>query len=298
MISFSQVTFSYSAQETRDANRRKRHRRGRDSEAAAHPPKDAVLREVSLTIPNGGFVGLAGHTGSGKSTVLKLMAGLLQPTAGSVSYQDGCTRTDIGLLFQYPERQLFSQTVRADVAYGPRMRGRSNEDVQCAVTWALTACGLPEECWDESPFHLSGGEQRRAALAGVLALEPQVLLLDEPTAGLDPLGRTQLATLLARLRRQGMTVVAASHDLDFLEKTSEIAVLSNGRLIIDGPPETVLAQQDILTSSGLDSPFAVQLAHRLHEHGMDVPAYCPDERTLAAAVAKWAANADSNRADC
>lgn len=285
MIELSQVSFSYTSASTPDTGRRKRRSHAPVPGDASQPIAAAVLSDVSLTIPSGAFVGIAGQTGSGKTTLLMLMAGLVRPTTGSVSYGAGWTRTDIGLMFQYPERQLFSQSVLDDVAFGPKMQGRTDEEARADAAWALCSCELPESLWQANPFRLSGGEQRRAAFAGVLALRPQALLLDEPTAGLDQQGRAHLMAHIARLRQDGMTVVAASHDLDFLAQTDRIAVLRDGHLLFQGKPEAVLTQRDALASCGLAAPFAVELAYRLREGGLALPTYCPDERALAKAIA-------------
>lgn len=275
-------------------------------------PKDAVLHEVSLEVPSGGLVGIAGSTGSGKSTLLQVTAELLQPFSGTVSTSSdkqpeaidtqtakrtrrfpwkrrGKTgtfkgRPAIGLVFQYPERQLFAQTVIDDVMFGPRNLGRDTEGARADAEWALGLVGLPQAFWERNPFQLSGGEQRRAALAGVLAMRPHTLALDEPTAGQDPARRTELIALIERLRAQGIGVLMASHDMDLLALCDRIAVLDHGRVALEGAPLQVFAEADSLAACGLVPPAIIQFATTLQQAGVDIPLTF-DSKVLADALA-------------
>ncbi len=251
--------------------------------APGTPLARAALRGVSLEISPGERVGILGPTGSGKSTLAQHLAGLLEPTAGRV-WLNGTVahertspararRRRVGLAFQYPEDQIFEQTVFREVAFGPRNLGLEETEIARRVRWALKMVGLDAvEMEDRVPFTLSGGEMRRVALAGVLAMHPEVLILDEPTAGLDPRGRREL---LARVRiwqeETGLTLILVSHDLDELARVVErVVLLQGGQVVADGPVRRVLSDGELLRATGLDVPRPVALLQALREAGWEV----------------------------
>ncbi len=250
--------------------------------APGTPLARPALHEVSLKIAPGERVGLVGRTGAGKSTLVQLIAGLLTPTAGRVlldgipaherSAAARAARLRVALAFQYPEHQFFEQTVAREIAFGPRNLGLGSEEIGARIRWALEMVGLDTAMENRSPFTLSGGEMRRVALASILALRPEVLILDEPTAGLDPRGRREL---LARVRawqeETGATLILISHDLGELARVVERAiVLDRGRVAADGPARQVLSDAAALSAAGLDVPQPVALLHALRESGWDV----------------------------
>ena len=251
--------------------------------ASRTPLERRALRNVSLRIGPGERVGIAGPTGSGKSTLVQHLAGLLQPTAGRVLL-DGTPahrRTDaarrlrrrVGIAFQYPEDQIFEHTVFREVAFGPRNLGMKEQELASRVNWALTAVGLdPETMRSRTPFTLSGGEMRRVALASILALRPEVLILDEPTAGLDPRGRRQLLDHVAASQAAtGMTLIVVSHDLESLARiANRMIVLRDGEIATDGPTRRVLSSLDALDATELDPPTPVVLLQRLRSAGLPV----------------------------
>lgn len=232
-----------------------------------------ALREVTFHLPAGSFVGIIGATGSGKSTLIQHFNGLLLPTVGEVRVGDVTLRPGsrvpptlrqrVGLVFQYPEHQLFAETVEEDVAYGPRNFGWPEDLVRQRVREALEAVGLdPDRVARRSPFALSGGEKRRVALAGVLAAQPEVLVLDEPTAGLDPRGRNQLVALIRRLHREeGMTVIWVTHTMEEVaELADRLLVLQEGRLVLEGSPAEVFSRRDVLQQAGIEVPEPAAVA--------------------------------------
>ena len=243
-----------------------------------------ALADVSLTIGEGEFLGVIGHTGSGKSTFMQLLNGLLLPTGGSVVVDGFDTRDKkqcrsaralVGLVFQYPEYQLFEETVARDVAFGPKNLGLSEEEARARALEALTLVGLdPARFAEKSPFDLSGGEKRRAALAGILAMRPKYLALDEPMAGLDPRGRRQVLALLQQLRQEtGCTIIMVSHSMDDVARYAErIAVLDHGRLAMLGTPAAVFSEMETLRDMGLSVPQATTLAALLRARGFALPA--------------------------
>ncbi len=241
-----------------------------------------ALRGVTLRIAAGEIVGIIGPTGSGKSTLIQHFNGLLRPTGGAVRIAGEdlwAPRTDrrrvrqrVGLVFQFPEYQLFEDTVRHDVAYGPRNLGLPESEIRDRVDEALRAVGLdPRQFGDRSPFSLSGGEMRRAALAGVLAMRPQVLVLDEPTAGLDPRGKEALLQRLTALHRQGLTIVLVTHSMDEVARLARrVVVMNAGRVMGDGPPREIFAREDDLRRIGLDLPQAARLVRLLRRQGIPI----------------------------
>lgn len=242
---------------------------------------DWALRDVSFQVRRGEFVGVAGRTGSGKSTLLQLMGGLLRPAEGRVLLGEGCGF--VGLVFQHPERQLFAPTVREDVAFGPCNQGLSQPEIDKRVEDALLAVGLDaRDIANKSPFELSGGQQRRVAIAGILAMRPSVLVLDEPTAGLDPRAREELLGLISSLHAGGITCVMVSHSMDDLARMSQrIIILGDGRLLADGSPSDVLADPDVLEGAGLEPPAAQSFAIRARAAGWPLPRRFYDEAALA-----------------
>jgi len=241
-----------------------------------------ALKDVNLVINDGEFIGVIGHTGSGKSTLMQLFNGLEKATSGSIYYngQDiydedfkmKDLRNKVGLVFQYPEHQLFETTVLEDVKFGPRNQGLSALDVDMRAYEALKAVNFKEELYDASPFELSGGQKRRAAIAGVLAMQPEVLILDEPTAGLDPKGRDHILKLLSKLHEEkGITIILVSHSMeDVAEYVDRIIALNDGTIAFDGAPKEVFTHYKELEKIGLRAPQVTYVMHALKEKGFDV----------------------------
>ena len=251
-----------------------------------------ALEDVSLTIEDGELIGLLGHTGSGKTTLVQHLNGLLKPTSGRVVV-DGLNITEkgvsllevrrrVGLVFQYPEYQLFEETVARDVAFGPRNLGLSEQEVDQRVRFALREVGLAyDEIAQRSPFELSGGQMRRVAIAGVLAMRPGTLILDEPTAGLDPAGRRSILGMIRELHAAGgLTVVMVSHNMDDISSlATRLVVMSRGRMVLTGTPREVFQHRELLSSIGLGIPQAAELTQQLIAEGYPLPAdlYTPEE---------------------
>jgi len=246
------------------------------------PFQRSAVEGLSLDIRRGEFLGIIGHTGSGKSTLIQHLNGLLKPSSGTI-YLDGAdiwaepkkirsVRFRVGLVFQYPEYQLFEDTVRKDIAFGPKNMGLDAAEVERRVLAALSAVGLDESVLDKSPFALSGGQKRRVAIAGVMAMEPEVLILDEPTAGLDPRGRESILQLLREYHeRRGSTVVLVSHSMEEIARNAQrIIVLSGGGVCMEGTPAEVFARADELEAVGLDVPQSTKIAAALRRRGMAV----------------------------
>ena len=241
-----------------------------------------ALKNVNLTIGDGEFIGLIGHTGSGKSTLIQHLNGLLRASSGDILYngesiyREGYSmkelRSHVGLVFQYPEHQLFEVDVFSDVCFGPKNLGLSQEDVEARAREALTLVGLDESFYKQSPFELSGGQKRRAAIAGVLAMKPEVLILDEPTAGLDPQGREDILGLVAKLHReQGMTVILVSHSMeDVARYVSRLVVMNHGEKVFDGTPKEVFRHYKELEAIGLAAPQITYVVHALKEQGIPI----------------------------
>lgn len=263
------------------------------------PLSHTALYDVSLTIPDGSFTAVAGETGAGKSTLMQLIGGLIRPSAGGVLV-DGvplhgktaqerraarAARFRVGMVFQYPEHQLFEETVYEDIAFGPRNQGLAPHAVEERVHDAMNLVRLGEEYRGRSPFALSGGERRRAAIAGVLALAPRYLVLDEPTAGLDPRGREELLSMLSMLHRtRGVTVILVSHSMeDILRTATHLIVLAEGRVIGAGDPPSLFRDRALLARSALAAPHILTLGEKLTAAGYDV-ADCISVDDMAARI--------------
>ena len=248
------------------------------------PYETKALDDVSLTIHDGEFVGLIGHTGSGKSTLVQHLNGLILPTSGQITV-DGMDLADkntdkrairrrVGLVFQYPENQLFEETGAKDIAFGPKNLGLDEAEIDRRVRTAMRRVALDyDKLSQRSVFELSGGQMRRVAIAGVLAMEPQTLVLDEPCAGLDPKGREEILGLISDLHREsGATIVMVSHSMDDVAALAErVIVMNHGKVAMDGAPREVFSRGEELRAIGLDVPQAVELAQKLREKGFDVP---------------------------
>ena len=252
---------------------------------AGTPFELAALSDVSFTVNGGEFIGLIGHTGSGKSTLIQTLNALLEPSEGEVLYNGKNIfdpeqksrrreiRQKVGLVYQYPENQLFEMTVYKDVAFGPHNMKLSEEEINERVEWALDLVGLDKQYYEKSPFDLSGGQKRRVALAGVLAMRPEVLILDEPAAGLDPQGRDELFERIAALRdRTGMAVILVSHSMDDVAQyVDRILVMDHGKLRYDDTPAEVFRHRTELEEMGLAVPELSVLSAMLRERGFDIP---------------------------
>lgn len=259
-ILIKNVSFSYAAQNARPA-----------------------LDDVSLRIAPGSFVGIVGHTGSGKSTLVSLIDGLGNPTSGQI--QVGTVTVDaqsspadlaqlrrhVGYVFQFPEQQLFAETVGQDIAFGPTNLGWSTDRVQAAVQEALKLVGLPAAFADRSPFALSGGQMRRAAIAGVLAMKPAILILDEPTAGLDAAATERLLTNVAQLHAAGTTILLITHQMDQVARyADQVVVMNQGHLVKSAPPREIFVDPAFLAANHLNVPAAVAMSHQLRDAGVKI----------------------------
>ncbi len=259
------------------------------------PFQATAIRDISLTVGDGDFTALIGPTGSGKSTLAQHLNGLLKPTGGTVTldgedihqkgYDRRRVRQRVGLVFQYPETQLFEETVKKDISFGPRNLGLSEEEIAERVRTAMEQVGLDYEGEGEkSPFELSGGKMRRCAIAGVIAMRPTILVLDEPTAGLDPEAREELMEMVADLHRKGTAIVMVTHNMDDAAKyCSRTVVLEKGRVVMDGAPKEVFTRAEELTRMGLDVPQVLRLGMLLREKGIPFPedAICEEEAEKA-----------------
>ena len=242
----------------------------------------AALKDINLVIPDGQFIGLIGHTGSGKSTLVQHLNGLLAPTGGNIYYNGADIhdndynkkelRSKVGLVFQYPEHQLFEIDVFSDVCFGPKNLGLDKKEVELRSYAALKQVGLEDEYFYQSPFDLSGGQKRRVAIAGVLAMQPEVLILDEPTAGLDPKGRDEILDQIARLREEtGMTVILVSHSMEDVAKyVDRIIVMNKGQVMFDNEPREVFRHYRELEEVGLAAPQVTYIMQELKKSGFAV----------------------------
>ena len=241
-----------------------------------------ALKNINLTLHDNEFVGIVGHTGSGKSTLTQMLNGLEKPSSGQIFYNEQDIqgegfykkelRQKVGLVFQYPEHQLFEVSVIKDVEFGPRNLGLNNLEIEKRSFDALKQAGISDDLLDVAPFALSGGQKRRVAIAGVLAMQPEVLILDEPTAGLDPAGRTEILELLQRLHRErNIAVILVSHSMDDVARYAErILVMNQGELVLDGAPEKVFRYRKELREIGLDVPQSTNILYELRDRGMDL----------------------------
>ena len=243
-----------------------------------------ALKHVSFEIQDGEFVGLIGHTGSGKSTLIQHLNGLIKPTSGDIKYQGVSIysqgyklkdlRSKVGLVFQYPEHQLFENDVISDVCFGPMNQGLSREEAEKEAKQALTHVGVKESNFKKSPFELSGGQKKRVAIAGVLAMNPKILILDEPTAGLDPKGRDDILDQIAELHKvRGITIVLVSHSMEDIAKYVErLIVMNHGEAVFDDTPKKVFSHYKELETMGLAAPQITYIMHALKGHGLNVDA--------------------------
>ena len=267
--------------------------------SAGTPFQHAALHDVSLCIERGEFIGLIGHTGSGKSTLIQHLNGLLKPTSGKVLFQGEDiwkdvkftreTRYHVGLVFQYPEYQLFEETVFKDVAFGPKNMGLSEEEIRARVLRTAGFVGIAESEREKSPFDLSGGQKRRVAIAGVIAMEPEVLILDEPTAGLDPAGRESILQNIRDYQKaQNATVIMVSHSMEEIaSNVSRLVVMNDGAVVMTGSPREVFANAQELMAIGLDVPQVTRVFLRLREMGLDVDTSVFTVEQALAAVEKY-----------
>jgi energy-coupling factor transport system ATP-binding protein len=258
-----------------------------------------ALDGVNLAVERGSFVGIIGHTGSGKSTLIRHFNGLLKPSSGNVLV-DGediwadpkkirSVRFKVGLVFQFPEYQLFEETVRKDIAFGPTNMGLDKAEIEARVAEAAEITGLSPELLDKSPFELSGGERRRAAIAGVIAMRPELLVLDEPTAGLDPQGRADILTYIKRYHQTGKSVIIVSHSMEDVAKVAQrLLVLENGKIAMDGAPAEVFEREEELRKMGLETPFINRVMRRLAALGAGVDSGICTLEAAAAAISALA----------
>ena len=249
---------------------------------ADSPLAQKPLDDICLDIPNGQFIGIIGHTGSGKSTLVQHLNGLLKASEGKIYfngediYEKGYNmkklRSNVGLVFQYPEHQLFEIDVFTDVCFGPKNLGLEQDEIERRARKALQMVGLPEELYQQSPFELSGGQKRRVAIAGVLAMQPEILILDEPTAGLDPKGREEILDQIKKLQKEaGITVILVSHSMeDVAEYVDRIIVMSGGKILYDDVPKEVFKHYKELEEVGLAAPQVTYIMHELKRKGLGV----------------------------
>lgn len=246
------------------------------------PFQNTAIENICLSIPKGQFVGLIGHTGSGKSTLIQHLNGLLSPTSGTVYYEEENIfsskdmvrkiKFNVGLVFQYPEHQLFEETVYKDIAFGPRNQKLTEQEVDRRVREAARFVGVEEGLFEQSPLDLSGGQKRRVAIAGVIAMRPGVLVLDEPTAGLDPEARESLFQNIEAYRKaSGSTIILVTHSMDDIARIADrLIVMNAGHVVMDGSPEEIFSQADVLTSIGLSVPTPTKIAMELRRRGVDI----------------------------
>ncbi len=247
------------------------------------PFEKVAVDNVSLKLGDGEFIGLMGHTGSGKSTLIQMIGGLIKPTSGTVEidgdvlHSKECdmrsVRFKVGLVMQYPEYQLFEETVARDIAFGPSNMGLSQQEIKRRTEFAADLAGLRPELLERSPFELSGGQKRRAAIAGILAMEPKLLILDEPTAGLDPAGRDEILCKIGDMhKRLGITVVLVSHSMEDIARMADrIIVMNHGKVDMQGKPSEVFKRSERLREIGLSVPQITDVCDRLRKSGMPLP---------------------------
>ena len=264
------------------------------------PNETLALDDVSFSLADGEFAAIIGHTGSGKSTLLQQLNGLLHPDSGRITVNNVCITDDgvkmvdirrrVGLVFQYPEYQLFEETVAKDVAFGPKQIGIQGDELDKAVREAIALTGLDYDKVAEcSPFELSGGQKRRVAIAGVLAMKPEVLILDEPTAGLDPVAHREVLNLIRNIHQQsGMTILLVSHNMgDIAELADRVLVMDDGHLVMNGTPSEVFSQGEKLRAIGLNVPPAMEMMEKLHERIPGIEANALTIPAAAEAIANY-----------
>ena len=266
--------------------------------SAGTPFEKVAVDNINLDIPEGQFLGLIGHTGSGKSTLIQHFNGLLKPTSGSVllngedihSSKENLrnSRFTVGLVFQYPEYQLFEETVFRDIAFGPKNMKLPENEIEERVREAASFVGVPEDIFERSPLELSGGQKRRVAIAGVIAMRPHVLVLDEPTAGLDPAGRESILRHVQKYRdATGCTVILVTHNMDDIARIADrLVVMSSAKIAMDGTPSEIFIHSEELTGMGLSVPESSQIASRLRELGADLPDSIFTSEQLVSAILK------------
>ena len=262
------------------------------------PFEKKALDDINLTVNNGEFLGIIGSTGSGKSTLIQHFNGLIKPQTGRVVVEDidlsakkvdlKTVRSKVGIVFQYPEYQLFDETVQKDIAFGPKNMGLTEQEIDARVRESLALVGLGEDILNKSPFDLSGGQKRRVAIAGVIAMRPEILVLDEPTAGLDPQGKKDILALIKSLQATcSPTVIMISHNMDEItDMADRIALLHKGELLACLPPDELFARDDLVTLAGLELPVAVSVAKKLRAKGIDLGATPCRKSELAKLIAK------------
>lgn len=272
--------------------------------SAGTPFAHTALENVSFSVERGEFIGVIGHTGSGKSTLMQHLNGLLKPLSGSILLDGKDIWTDkqttqqarfrVGLVFQYPEYQLFEETVYKDIAFGPKNMGLSDEEIDRRVREAAGFVGITDAQLEVSPFDLSGGQKRRVAIAGVIAMEPEILILDEPTAGLDPAGRSEILKNIEDYRKaKNATVMMVSHSMnDVARLTDRLLVMNGAHLAMDGTPDEVFSHAEELTQIGLDIPEVTQVFLHLKQLGLDVPSVYTMEQAVALLKALRGGTAD------
>jgi len=259
------------------------------------PFESLALDDVSFSVADGEFIGVIGHTGSGKSTLITHLNALIKPETGSViingidvSSENAdlrLVRRNVGLVFQYPEYQLFEESVAKDIAFGPKNLGLSEDEIDERVKEAIELVGLNPALAESSPFELSGGQKRRVAIAGVLAMRPNIMVLDEPAAGLDPAGRADMLKLVKNLHDSGRTVIMVSHSMEDVGRMCDrLIVMNHGKVAFDDVPAKVFSHPDELQAMGLDVPQSVRLAIALRKHGFDIPDDITSAEPLAEAI--------------
>lgn len=258
-----------------------------------------ALKDINLKIEDGAFIGVIGHTGSGKSTLLQHLNGLMKATAGTIYYngediyQEGYSmqklRSKVGLVFQYPEHQLFESSVIKDVQFGPKNMGLSQLEVDLRSYGALKQVGIGEDLIDASPFSLSGGQKRRVAIAGVLAMEPEVLILDEPTAGLDPQGKEEMLQLVSKIHKEKKcTVILVSHSMeDVANYVERLLVMHEGKIVLDGTPRAIFQYEDTLQKIGLTAPQVTRVMTGLKQQGIPVSSDCITVEEAKQEILRW-----------
>lgn len=265
------------------------------------PMESGALKEINLTIKDDSFTMLVGHTGSGKSTLVQQINALLIPSEGQVDVNGIIVdknvkkmknikelRKGVGLVFQFPEYQLFEETVLKDVSFGPKNFGVKNEEAENLAKEALSLVGIDESLFDKSPFELSGGQKRRVAIAGVITLNPKILVLDEPTAGLDPQGSREMMHLFEKIHQRGTTIVMITHDMDnVIRYADEVVVLSKGRVVKEAKPYELFSDEDLFSDLSIEEPLVITMAKRLNRAGYTLPLEkIKDIDTLAEEIAK------------